>query len=500
MSQTGLLERLSWDSVYFNNLMLPHWYTIETPDFHGQVYRPLIDPQVKLLIVVMPRGFGKTTILQGFLTQQVVNRRHPVIVYISDTYTQAEMHTETVRSELEANEKIARLYGNQVGNKWTSSIWTTSNGVTVVPKGSNQSIRGLKIGQHRPSLVIIDDPENDENTDTEEQRDKLWRHIYAVVKPMMQAGRADTKIAYIGTTIHEDCVLLRLIDLVSKSPYNKDKSIKVVRLSARDEEGHSIWPALWSDERLDAEEAFYAAAGQIDVFYREYLSQVISTKDATFPIGTESYYTNDELPDDLRTYGAIDIAFKEGRGNDFCAIVVVSVSSKTGCAYVREAIRKRLKPDKFLKVLSEINSIYSPQRWFVQNVTLDEFFKFYASEKDFRLPFEGVTISRQANAKVRRISSLSPLYYMQRLKFQHRQSDLLSELFMFPRSKHDDLSDSLATLIQNVYIPAWTPDVVQEVVPGTLEYIQDILERRRNKRRYGLSYVPGMLKGVKYAA
>ncbi len=504
MNQGSLLNDLMQDSVYFNHLLLKDWFDLETPAFHKEVYKPLMDDGVKLLVVKMPRGFAKTTILQGYLTQQVVNLKHPVIIYIGDTYTQAETHTETVRAELESNDGLIELYGEQPGRKWTAQHWTTKAGITVIPKGSTQSIRGLKIGKHRPSLVVIDDPENDENTETVEQRNKLWKHIFAVVKPMLQAGNKKVKIVYLGTPIHEDCVLLRLIELLNKAPFCNDPSIKVVELGARDKYGDSIWPQLWSNERLDTEEELYAAAGQLDVFYREYLGEVIAAKDSEFPVDLVTYYDESELPDDLRTYAALDMAFSQNRSADYSSIIVVSTSVKASGVFVRVAIRGRLKPDKFLDRIQEIHQAYLPLRWFVQNVVLDEFFKFYASEKMKNgevcyIPFEKIKISRQANAKVRRISSLSPLYFSRRLRLLRRHTDLLSELGMHPRSKHDDLADPLASLIQQINIPAWTPKVISRFEPGTLEAIEEELRKKRRQSRYGLTYVPGYMRGQNYA-
>lgn len=483
-------NRLSWDSVYFNHLLLPEWFTLPTPTFHGQIYKPLMNPEVKLLVVVMPRGFAKTTILQGYVMQQVVHRKHPVIVYIGDTYTQAEMHTESMRCELEDNEKFLELYGPPAGKKWTASMWTTASGITMIPKGSGQSIRGLKVGKARPSLVIIDDPENDENTETPEQREKLWRYIYAVVKPMMQAGKKDVKIVYLGTPIHEDCVLLRLIDLLEQSPFCDDPAIEVVRLAARDDEGESIWPELWSTERLLAEEEFYAAAGQLDVFYREYLGEVIATKDAEFSKDDATYYCERDLPNDLQTYAALDVAFSKSRRSDFSSLVVVSTSVQTGNIYVRIAQRKRQKPDELLERLVLLNRTFCPYKWFVQNVVLDEFFQFYATEKATRINFQKVSISRQKNAKVRRISSLQPLYGSGRLQFLKSQSDLLAELWSHPRAKHDDLADPLAGLIGQLRIPLFTPRVVNKNEFGSLEYIEEGLRRRRLAKRFGLTYLP----------
>lgn len=495
-TEEQLLFQLMHDPAYFNSLMLPEWFDMDMPPFHKEVYRPLVNPNVQLDIVKMPRGFGKTTILQGYLMQQVVNCLHPLIVYVGDTCTQAEIHTDSVRDELESNELITKLYGSQRGRKWTTSMWTTAGGVTVIPKGSNQSIRGIKVGKDRPSLVIIDDPENDENSETPEQRDKLWRTFFAVIKPMLQAGtRIKTKIVWLGTPIHEDCVLLRFIDMFGSPRYKDNKSINVTQLGAKDSDGQSIWPELWSNEALDEEEAIYSDAGNLDVFYREYYGQVIATKDADFPMDRVTYYTDDELPDDIIPYMAIDVAFSTNRSADFCASVVFGTSSQAGGVYILDAFRKRMKPNKFMERLAYLNTAYKPRRVFIQKVTLDEFFKFYSKEKGLRLPFETISISRHKNSKKRRIASMEPLYVAGRMRFKKSQTDLLGELWSHPRPKHDDISDALATGVANVYIPGWYGKKSTEAPKqGSLESIVKSISKKLQPSSYGLQHLPKGLR------
>lgn len=489
------LHKLITSPVYFNSLVLPKMFDTVIPAFHRRIYKPLADPKVKLLIVRMPRGYGKTTVLQGYLMQQVLSLKHPVTVYVGDTFTQAEMHCETVRMELEDNEIITRCFGKQQGRKWTSTQWTTVNGMTVLPKGSNQSIRGVKIGRHRPTLIIIDDPENDENTESLEQRDKLWRHFFAVLKPMMKSSGTGVKIVYLGTPIHEDCVLYRFIDLFTSIRYRNDPSICVVEQGARDEKDNSVWPELWSNERLAEEEQLYADAGQLDVFYREYIGQCISGKDALFQKENACYYEEGDIPSDGTsfTYMSIDVAFSQSHSADFSAVVVYTVNTAAKSLFVREAVRKRMTPDEFLALLSTYNSIYRPGRVFVQGVVLDEFFQFYAHEKDTHLPFRKVKMSRQKNAKRRRIASMVPLYNTHRIRFLKRHVDLLAGLWAEPRPKHDDLGDALATGIAQIRIPGWSPRIVKSRDQYSFEAIMERIRKDKMKSAYGLTHLPSYL-------
>lgn len=501
-NHADFVKALSSNTAFFNQSILSDMFSIPMPDMHREIYRALDDNSIRIIVVLMPRGFAKTTILQGYLTRVVVNQQHETIAYVADTQPQAERHTETVREELDYNDKITTIYGKLSGRKWGSTHWRTKHGISVMPFGANQSMRGLKVGKSRPSLLILDDLENDENAATLEQRDKLWRNIFAVMKPMLTNTGKDVKLVYLGTAVHEDCVLLRLIDLLKSEQCKNDPSIKVIEFAARDEantanypKGEPMWEELWDNERLIEEEKFYAEAGLIDIYYQEYMCQTVSTKDSEFPKEAVKYYHVDELPSDLRVYGSVDVKWSKNRKSDYNSVVIFGTSMSAKSVFILEAIRKRCSAKEFLNLLEHLNNSYRPSRVFLQNVVLDEFFAFYAHERGTRLPFQKVSISRQKNAKIRRISSLEPLYITERLMFKKQHSDILAELWKHPRPKHDDLSDALATGINNVSIPWFhTKESIRKPDYDSFEFVQAWLKNKRHTPTYGLSFLPGNFK------
>lgn len=483
-----LAALLGKDSVLFNTLLLPDMFDAAVPNCHREVYAALSNPSKRIVIVQMPRGFGKTTILQGYLIQQVVNLLHKVILYISDTYSQAELHTEAVRDQLEGNDRILDLYGEQVGKRWTGAHWITRNGVSVLPKGVDQSIRGVKVGRERPTLAIIDDPENDINSLTPEQNDKLWRQLFAVIRPML-GRRGDNKIIWLGTPVNERCVLLRLMEL-----FRDKEEAAIIEMAARDVNHISLWPELWSKERLDEEERIYAKAGLAHVFAREYLGKIISPEGALFDTRKAAFYDTRKLPGDLWNYMSIDCAFSKAQSADFCAMVVFSASLSTQKIYVRETIRGKLMPNEFFELILEHYKRYEPFNIFVQKSAIDSFFKFYANEK-YELPFKDIPISRAKDSKIMRISSMQPLFKSRRLQFTDAHADLLHELALCPRAAHDDLSDALATGILNIGMPGFDvghkhPDK-KAYGFGTFGWVREQQDRHRkyliNRSLYGVS-------------
>ena len=50
----------------------------------------------------------------------------------------------------------------------------TRNGVKVTALGAGQKIRGRRNKAMRPDIIVVDDIENDENTQSEDSRQKLF--------------------------------------------------------------------------------------------------------------------------------------------------------------------------------------------------------------------------------------------------------------------------------------------------------------------------------------
>lgn len=480
--------RLPSDTAYFNALMLPEIFTLKMPSIHNQIYKIMNDKSITLAVINMPRSWGKTSICQGFCIQQLVNQIHKVILFVSDTLPQASIHTNSIREQLEINERITALYGDQKGQTWGTELFTTSGGCSVVPRGAMQGIRGVKIGPYRPSLIFLDDMENDEGVLTSEQRDKLWGVIFGAIMPVIRHRTGNIKILMFGTLLHQDSALMRMMILVNEMRAKGRTDLLAVSFDSEDEEGHSTWPEAMPDESLRELKEIYTKAGQIHTYYREYRGKLISSEDAHFKPEYFGYWS--ELPKDLQHYTTIDAAFKPGLGNDYSALVTFGLSPTTQNIYVEHAVRKRVEPVEFLEMLQANYDTYQPVYVFVQKVVLDQLLAYWAKHLGYRLPFKIVPLPKGKGGKIARISSIQPLVMSKELLFHSSQSDLIAELLSFPIATHDDIGDALATGIGQVWKPsrrivAQKPgNYVHEIDCSKL--VDDIM-RKSGEVKYGFS-------------
>jgi hypothetical protein len=106
-------------------------------------------------------------------------------------------------------------------------------------QGGSQNIRGGRHVETRPDLIIVDDAETRENTQTAEARAKLdeWFN-----KSVLKAGSKETRVLVVGTIQHYDSLLARLTNRVKSLLWESKVYRCVERWSGRPE----LWET-WSE-------------------------------------------------------------------------------------------------------------------------------------------------------------------------------------------------------------------------------------------------------------
>lgn len=216
------------DLGHFGRYYLPHYFTRTSPPFHRRLdalwkrrvmkgMDPVTDAVSMLTApgkrsaVAAPRGHAKSTVmtLKNVLHAALYGYKQYILL-ISDTETQAAGFLESIKYELEANPRILRDFGEQVGKKtWKTSSILLNNGCRIDAVGTGQKLRGRRNYQRRPDLILCDDIENDEGVRTSEQRRKTADWFW---KAVCKAGDSYTDLVAIGTILHYDSLLAKLLD------------------------------------------------------------------------------------------------------------------------------------------------------------------------------------------------------------------------------------------------------------------------------------------------
>ena len=398
MLTTETFRKAARDPAEFGSYYLAHYFTRRAPPFHRQLSalwrrrvrknRNPVSACAAMLTekgtrsaIAAPRGHAKSTVmsLQNVLHAALFGYKRYILL-VSDTEAQAVSFLDAIKNELETNERILADFGEQPGKKtWKTSSILLANGCRIDAAGSGQKLRGRRNHERRPDLILCDDIENDEGVRTAEQRDKLAAWFY---KAVCKSGDRYTDILMIGTVLHHDALLARVL----KNPGFQSRTYRAI-LSDSASPLWDDWEALYTDladpKRERTAHAFFyrhrkemltgacvlwpeklsyydlrvmrLAEGE-SAFQSEMLNQPVNPDDCLFSPQWFRFYNPAELDfraPRFRFYGYCDPSLGKSAQRDYSAIVPLAVDGDSGTAYVYDADLARRHPDRIISDILE---------------------------------------------------------------------------------------------------------------------------------------------------
>lgn len=286
-------------------------------------------------MLMMPRGFAKTTLSNAINLFQIVYNVKHVIVYASESAGHAENQLANIKNEIETNQRLITFFGElkplpSSGKKWSAPHIECSNGVVVVAKGRGGQIRGMNFGARRPDKILLDDVEDEESVKTDEQRAKAKKWFFAAVEPALDWRNPFATLMVTGTLLHADSLLMTLA---------RDPRFNAIRFSAIDRDGEALWPLRMDLNSLEKKKQAFARAGELATFYMEYMNQLRNDETAKF---RKDFFRIEPLRWQDLDHKAlvIDPAISDKPDADFCAFAVVAMLPK-GHIHVLECFGKK---------------------------------------------------------------------------------------------------------------------------------------------------------------
>lgn len=503
----GLRRELgAFDLSYFGRAYLPHYFFRSSPTFHEELddiwqagvlknRNPLQEAKIIARMdgsrqaIAAPRGHAKSTNFTFKDTLHAIMygyKHYPVI--LSDSSDQAEGFLDDLKTELEDNYHINQDFGTLKGDKvWRSSVILTSTDIKVEAIGSGKKVRGRRHRNWRPDLLVLDDVENDENVNTPEQRKKLKNWFD---KAVSKAGDTYTDIMYIGTVLHYDSLLSRVL---ANPRYRTRKYQAVISWADNTrlwDEWEKLYTNLFDSEHRENARTFYEAHREemlqgTEVLWEEkftyydLMEMQVSEGTASFnsemqndPVDPENADFNEEWLDyyedgqvnfakpNFVLVGANDPSLGKNRKSDTSSIIDLALDLNTGYMYIIDASVEKRTPDVIINDVIETHRRYKRDlhkgyyRFGVETVQFQYFFKDVMAAKALEageyIPIE--EIQSVANKELR-IRSLQPFIKNKWIKFNRNHKELIKQLTEFPMGAHDDAPDGLqmaVSLAQNI--------------------------------------------------
>lgn len=192
---------------------VPHLFTTADGLMHADLDRLWADLRTRRGArenILGHRGASKTTRTRPLILRSSLEGWEPYILLVMDTFEQAAQQLENLKHELVDNKAIRAAYPDVAGEgpKWRDDFIVLRNGVRIDAIGTGQKVRGRTRLDRRPTLIVCDDLQNDEQVQSEAQRRKAWQWF---VRALMRAGEEGvTNVVNLATTLHPDAIACRL--------------------------------------------------------------------------------------------------------------------------------------------------------------------------------------------------------------------------------------------------------------------------------------------------
>lgn len=460
---------------------LAAYFTDEPSEFHAELMGDLERRENRLIVRIAPRGHAKSTCASLALPLwSICEQRCRNIVIVSHETGLARQFVRDIRDELETNEAILDTYGDltlagvsagAAGDgagptvrrrsrpKWTDATFCTANGVTIHAKGAGSAFRGLRVGPHRPDLVICDDIEKDDLVRSPEARKRLDRWLRRVVVPALAP---DGRLIVVGSLLHSDSLLAnlcrpekfprwdaRVYRALECDPL-ENKADAAGEHSAGTFARRALWPARWPVEKLLEERARIGT----EAFEQEYQANPVDDDRRIFQPEWLRRCTRAEI-DALVERGqfapliAVDPATGKNDG-DYFAMWVGGVDLVSGRILTRELVLARINAVQQIKRILEEFRCWKPLKVGIESVAYQDALCQMVEDKGRRSGLY-IAVERIASMgeKRARIAASACLYENGTFLLPEDLSAEAEEQFLHcPGGKHDDAPDVCAMAIQ----------------------------------------------------
>lgn len=506
--------RLAGDIELFAVYYFPHYCIHPFNQFHHDTFDSIGFMEVAIRRARgAPRGYAKSTITALIKpVHDVCYALEKYIVVVSNTQEQADQKLRDIRSEVFTNNRLVADYGLHFKTKKpgeTSYVLHCLDHACMFKSiGAGAEIRGTRFGAFRPSKIVVDDSEHSEEVLNEALRSKYEDWYFQVIS---QIGNEFTNIDFIGTVLHRESLLMKLIN----NPAYQGKIYKAVINWADDQKLWQQWQKIYTDldnaARAAASDAFFfehqeAMLKGTKVLWPEKESYLYLMKELVEkgrrafmkekqnePIGAEEalfdvihYYreTSEGLLIEgknllipwsefkgqdgkfFNAYGALDPATgqtppRQGKKSD-TACLLTGLKDSKGRLFVHRDWTKRQPPTKQIAEIFEHHVEFDYQKFAVEtnlyrnlllpNIVAERKRIELEQKRVIKIPFYDVI---QVENKSKRIHTLEPKVSHGWILFNRELSaEFFNQMLPFPHSDHDDAPDCLEilwSLVNNRY-------------------------------------------------
>ncbi len=434
-----------------------HWFVYYYIDyikfpfapFHFEMFKDiqdLISGVIRELAWVMFRESAKTSLAKGFITFLICTERYKYINADSFDKENAERMLFDAILELQKNPRLLKDYGELYNVRRNTeeltqkkiSNFLTNNGIRVEAHSTQESIRGRLHGAQRPDVLVMDDFETNKTKDSEAYTAQVAGHISEAQSGMDANGI----VLYLCNYITEYGNVNKLFERAKTDP-----RLRVRRVDVLTYNGSPSWPDKYTISGENGKVSISDIKRKLgpQVFEAEMMNNPIDEMSQEFlQTWFKSIGREDVLKLNTRKFALIDSALSKRSDSDNTGIsrVYVDVNNKWYVSGKKYRVNSKGLIDLLFQLHDE-----GFEKIGIETTAYTEGIKPYFEEecrKRNKYPYI-VELKHGGVQKETRIRGLIPRYSNGDIyHIEGECSDLELELVRFPKSKHDDVMDSLA--------------------------------------------------------
>jgi hypothetical protein len=392
-------------------------------------------------IFIAPRSMGKSSTWFLINTMWAAAHRHvEFVAAFSDSATQAEEHLRTFRHVLQTSDLLRHDFPHLTDVRVDNVGMFQTEGFVFSAKGMDSGTLGLKVGNQRPGVIILDDVEPGAGYSSY-QAEKRLDTLTDVILPLNDAA----KVVMVGTAVMRGSLIHQAVmHDAEPAQWIKDEAFTVNYHLPFDDDGESIWPERWSTEYLRGIEHTRS-------FQKSFLSRPV-TLDGEY--WQEEDYTYGDVPSLSKRIIAVDPAVTTARSSDQTGISVVGYSAAARKAVVYESFGVRLKGEPLRQRLLELCSRYPDVAEILWERNAGG--EMMAGSVLHDMPVRVTTVHNSEKKEVRMERALS---YYRRGAVLHAcpLPALEGQQMEFPKGLFDDIADSASMALDHLAAPGKRP-------------------------------------------
>lgn len=338
MRRKEIEEKIKGNLDYFGAFVLPDEITIKFPPYYHWLWWTMVEhlqgDQRKKLALGLPRGYAKTTIIKLFVVFVIAFRLSRYVLVVCATEDRARDFLMDIDAIIRTNNFRNMFFKIEdyliVDTKESKEYKIEDKYFVIQAVGAGTAVRGLNKYSMRPELIILDDAQTRENSESPAASQALFNWVFATL--MKTVNPKKYLVVWVGNMYNEGCILNKL----------KDSSEWVSLITgAILDDGESIWPEYRSIDNIKEEYLHDSSVGAGNLFFAECQNIVINVSEGTMLHGCrwETEDVNEYLIEG--SFIVIDPADHK-INSDKHGIVVCSVID--GIGFIRKIVNRVMSP------------------------------------------------------------------------------------------------------------------------------------------------------------